>query len=50
MDLVMFLSLVCIALAVALILVSVMLIRIRKQLRTTVSQAQLDARLAPYNT
>ena len=49
MDLVMFLSLVCIALAVALILVSVMLIRIRKQLKTTVSQGELDARLARYS-
>ncbi|MGC2192210.1 MAG: hypothetical protein WA751_07730 [Candidatus Dormiibacterota bacterium] len=48
MDLVMFLGLVCVALAVALILVSVMLIRIRKELKTTVSQSELDARLARY--
>ena len=48
MDLVMFLGLVCVALAVSLILVSVLLIRIRRKLKTTVSQAELDARLARY--
>jgi len=44
----MFLGLVCVALAVSLILVSVLLIRIRRKLKTTVSQAELDARLARY--
>ncbi|HUY57614.1 MAG TPA: hypothetical protein VMV12_07275 [Candidatus Micrarchaeaceae archaeon] len=39
---------VCIALAVALILVSVLLLRIRKKLKTTVSQGELHPRLARY--